>query len=86
MPGQTDAHIAASAEFGLPGSTAEAKASNARFAEAIPTAQEFMDVWTLTPGAVVDFVQAHSARSPVMVDGVWGVLWQACATVRSVQA
>ncbi|WP_280246704.1 MULTISPECIES: hypothetical protein [Nocardia] len=86
MPGQAAAHIAASAEFGLPASTADAKASNARFAEAIPLTQKLMRVWTLTPHAVSDFVHAQSARSPVMVDAVWGVLWQACATVRSAQS
>ncbi|MGW5384012.1 hypothetical protein [Nocardia sp. NPDC003963] len=85
MPGHAEAHKAASAGFGNPSSTAEAKASNARFAEAIPLAQRFIQVWTLTPRAVPNFVQAQSARSPVMVDGVWGVLWQACVTVRSGQ-
>ncbi|MFD4406753.1 hypothetical protein ACFWPH_28720 [Nocardia sp. NPDC058499] len=85
MPGHAEAHKAASAGFGNPSSTAEAKASNARFAEAIPLAQRFIQVWTLTPRAVPDFVQAQSARSPVMVDGVWGVLWQACVTMRSGQ-
>ncbi|WP_157119985.1 hypothetical protein [Nocardia fusca] len=84
-PGHAELHRAASAGFGNPSSTADAKASNARFAEAIPLAQRFIQVWTLTPRAVAAFVHAQSARSPVMVDGVWGVLWQACVSVRSGQ-
>ncbi|MFI9507268.1 hypothetical protein [Nocardia sp. NPDC052566] len=83
LPGGTAAHMAISKEFGFPASTAESKASNARFAEAIPLAQQFMRVWTLTPRAVADFTHAQSTRSPVMVDAVWGVLWRACTAVRS---
>lgn len=69
--------------FSRPVSTAEAKASGARYADAIPLAQAFMRVWILAPDAVPEFVHIHSGRSPAMVDDVWGILWHACATIRA---
>jgi hypothetical protein len=82
-PGDVEARVAVGEEIGSPISKAEAKASSARFAEGIPLAQKFMRVWTLSPQAVPDFVQVQAARSAVMVDAVWGVLFQACATIRA---
>lgn len=79
-----DAHIAVGMELGQPSSRADAKGSNARFAAGIPLTQRFMRIWTLSPQAVPAFVETQSARSPIMVDDVWGVLFQACASVRSV--
>ncbi|WP_157876767.1 hypothetical protein [Streptomyces graminilatus] len=82
-PGFVEARTGLGEEVGSPVSRAEAKASNARFAEGIPLAQMFMQVWMLVPQAVPEFVHAQSARSAVMVDAVWAVLFKACATMRS---
>ena len=82
-PGFLEARMAVGEEIGSPVSRAEAKASNARFAEGIHLAQMFMEVWTLVPQAVPEFVQAQAVRSAVMVDVVWAVLFRACATVRA---
>jgi hypothetical protein len=82
-PSFMQARIAVGEEVGSPVSRAEAKASNARFAEGIPLAQMFMEVWMLVPLAVPEFVQAQAARSAVMVDAVWAVLFKACAAMRS---
>jgi hypothetical protein len=83
LPGELEARVTVGQEIGSPVTKAEAKASSARFAEGIPLAQKFMHVWTLSPQAVPDFVHAQAGRSAVMVDAVWGVLFQACATIRA---
>ena len=80
-----DARIAVGKELGQPIFRADAKGANARFAAGIPLTQEFMRIWTLSPRAVPAFVQTQSARSPVMVEDVWGVLFQACVSIRSAE-
>jgi hypothetical protein len=82
LPGYVEARMTVGEALDQPASRADAKASNARFADAITLTQKFMQVWMLTPRAVPTFVHAQSARSPAMTDDVWGVLFQACATVR----
>lgn len=74
---------AAGEAFGRPISTADAKASGARYADAVPLAQELIRIWILAPDAIPEFVHTHSGRSPTMVNDVWGVLWHACATIRA---
>jgi len=75
--------VALGEELGRPVTVADAKASQARFSDSVPLAQAFVRCWHLRPGAVTTFVQLHSGQSPAMVDEVWGVLWQACATIRA---
>ena len=78
-----DARVALGEELGRPVAVADAKASAARFSHSVPLAQAFVQCWRLRPGAVTAFVQLHSGQSPAMVDEVWGVLSQACATIRA---
>ncbi|WP_431920816.1 hypothetical protein [Nonomuraea jabiensis] len=81
-PGDVDARLSLSMDLGQPVTTADAKASIARYAEGIPLAQKFMRTWVRTPQFVPGFVETHAAASPVMTDAVWGVLWQACVAAR----
>lgn len=69
---------------GKPVSTADVKAEMARFAEAIPLAQQFIQIWVREPQRVVEFVSRESGTSAAMVDEVWGVLAHACSALRSV--
>ncbi|MEV7931274.1 MULTISPECIES: hypothetical protein [unclassified Kitasatospora] len=68
-------------EIGMPFGIADAKAENARFIAAVPLAQEFVKLCRLQPDATAEFVR-QARRSAVMVDEVWAVLYEACATVR----
>jgi len=76
-----DVRVALGEDLGRP--VADANASAASFSDVVPLAQALVGSWHLRPGAVTAFAQFHSCRSPAMVDEVWAVLRQACATIRS---
>ncbi|MEV7357076.1 hypothetical protein [Kitasatospora sp. NPDC091276] len=69
-------------EIGTLFGIADAKADDARFIAAVPLAQEFVKLCRLQPEATAEFVRQASRRSAVMVDEVWAVRYEACATVR----
>lgn len=83
LPGDLDARLALEEELGGSMSRADAKASLVRLPDAIPLTQMFIQRWVLCPQAIPAFVNAQLAHSPAIVDDVWGVLFQACANIRS---
>ncbi len=67
-------------------SLADAKARIAKHSSATDLAALYLRYRHLRPEELDAFIDDARKLTPLMVDHVWGVLWVACATVRTMAA
>ncbi|MFI5990370.1 hypothetical protein ACIBAC_00750 [Streptomyces sp. NPDC051362] len=85
-PAEAHRYVALKADDGEELSLADAKARIARHSSAVDLAALYLRVRHLEAERLHAFVDDARKRTPLMVDQVWGALWVACSTVRTMNA
>ncbi|MFF3420829.1 hypothetical protein ACFYW9_40225 [Streptomyces sp. NPDC002698] len=85
-PGEAQRYVAMKADDGEEISLADAKARIAKHSSATDLAALYLRYRHLRPEELDAFIDDARKVTPLMVDHVWGVLWVACATVRTMAA